>query len=57
MTLNIGLIGTGAIGRDHMRRITRTLSGARIAGVSDVDRAVMSVHRRLGREYHLVGDD
>ena len=25
--------------------------------ISDVDRAVMSVHRRLGREYHLVGDD
>ena len=24
--------------------------------ISDVDRAVMSVHRRLGREYHLVGD-
>ena len=39
MTLNLGLIGTGAIGRDHMRRITETLSGARIAAVSDVDRA------------------
>jgi len=25
--------------------------------ISDVDRAVMSVHHRLGREYHLVGDD
>jgi hypothetical protein len=25
--------------------------------ISDVDRAVMSVHRRLGRKYHLVGDD
>ena len=25
--------------------------------ISDVDRAIMSVHRRLGREYHLVGDD
>ena len=23
--------------------------------ISDVDRAVMSVHRRLGRKYHLVG--
>lgn len=35
MTLNIGVIGTGAIGRDHMRRITRTLSGARIVAVAD----------------------
>lgn len=24
--------------------------------ISDVDRAVMSVHRRLGRKYHLVED-
>ena len=24
--------------------------------ISDVDRAVMSVHRRLGRKYHLLGD-
>ncbi len=39
MTLNIGVIGTGAIGRDHMRRITQTLSGARISAVSDVNRA------------------
>ena len=25
--------------------------------ISDVDRAVMSVHRRLGRKYHLLGGD
>ena len=25
--------------------------------ISDVDRAVMSVHRRLGRKYHLVASD
>jgi hypothetical protein len=25
--------------------------------ISDVDRAVMSVHRQLGRKYHLLGDD
>lgn len=36
MTLRIGVIGTGAIGRDHMRRITHTLSGAQIVAVSDV---------------------
>lgn len=24
--------------------------------ISDVDRAVMSVHRRLGRKFHLLGD-
>ncbi|MFB9264977.1 hypothetical protein ACFFWD_17740 [Bradyrhizobium erythrophlei] len=25
--------------------------------ISDVDRAVMTVHRRLGRKFHLVGSD
>ena len=25
--------------------------------ISDVDRAVIHLHRRLGREYHLIGDD
>ena len=25
--------------------------------ISDVDRAVITVHRRLGRKYHLLGDD
>ena len=25
--------------------------------ISDVDRAVITLHRRLGREYHLIGDD
>lgn len=25
--------------------------------ISDVDRAVMSVHRQLGRKFHLVGDE
>ncbi|KQT84107.1 Gfo/Idh/MocA family oxidoreductase [Aurantimonas sp. Leaf443] len=38
MTVNIGVIGTGAIGRDHMRRITQTLAGGAIVAVSDVNR-------------------
>jgi len=25
--------------------------------ISDVDRAVISVHHRLGRQFHLLGDD
>jgi hypothetical protein len=25
--------------------------------ISDVDRAVITLHRRLGRKYHLLGDD
>ncbi len=37
MTLRIGVIGTGAIGRDHSRRINQVLTGARITALSDVN--------------------
>ena len=37
MTLNVGVIGTGMIGQDHIRRLTYVLSGARVSAVTDVD--------------------
>ena len=37
MALNVGVIGTGMIGQDHIRRLTSVLSGARVAAVTDVD--------------------
>jgi len=37
MTLRIGVIGTGAIGRDHTRRINEVLSGAKVVALSDVN--------------------
>jgi myo-inositol 2-dehydrogenase/D-chiro-inositol 1-dehydrogenase len=37
VTLDVGIIGTGMIGQDHVRRITHVLSGARVAAVTDVD--------------------
>lgn len=39
MTVRIGVIGTGAIGRDHSRRINQVLSGGAITALSDVNRA------------------
>lgn len=35
MTLKIGVIGTGMIGRDHTRRIQQVLTGAEIVALSD----------------------
>jgi myo-inositol 2-dehydrogenase/D-chiro-inositol 1-dehydrogenase len=37
MTLNVGVIGVGMIGQDHIRRITHVVAGARISAVADVD--------------------
>jgi myo-inositol 2-dehydrogenase / D-chiro-inositol 1-dehydrogenase len=37
MVLKIGVVGTGAIGQDHIHRITNTLAGAKIVGVTDVN--------------------
>lgn len=38
MTVRIGVIGTGAIGREHARRINRVLGGAKIVALTDVSR-------------------
>jgi myo-inositol 2-dehydrogenase/D-chiro-inositol 1-dehydrogenase len=39
MTVRIGVIGTGAIGRDHSRRIQQVLAGAEITALSDYSRS------------------
>lgn len=39
MTLNIGVIGCGMIGRDHTRRIQQVLAGAQVVALSDVNAA------------------
>ncbi len=38
MTLGIGVIGTGMIGQDHIRRITDVLAGGKVMAVTDADR-------------------
>ncbi len=37
MSLRLGVIGTGNIGQDHIRRITQALSGAVVVAVNDLD--------------------
>ncbi|MGZ0703445.1 Gfo/Idh/MocA family protein [Pseudomonas piscis] len=37
MSLQLGVIGTGAIGQDHIRRCSQTLQGSRVVAVTDID--------------------
>ncbi len=37
MTVRVGVIGTGMIGQDHIRRITQVLTGGAVVAVNDVD--------------------
>lgn len=46
MSLNIGVIGTGMIGRDHTRRIQQVLSGAQVVALSDVNAASAEAVRK-----------
>ncbi|GIF20639.1 myo-inositol 2-dehydrogenase/D-chiro-inositol 1-dehydrogenase [Actinoplanes tereljensis] len=56
--LNVGVIGTGMIGQDHIRRMTTVLSGVAVTAVSDVDSAVAAdVGGRIGATVHATGED
>ncbi|MCK8248900.1 Gfo/Idh/MocA family oxidoreductase, partial [Erwinia amylovora] len=37
MTLRLGVIGTGAIGQEHIRRCSKFLQGAQVVAVSDIN--------------------
>ncbi|MCQ6265914.1 Gfo/Idh/MocA family oxidoreductase [Fictibacillus sp. WQ 8-8] len=58
MTLKFGVIGTGAIGREHINRITNTLSGGKIVAVTDVNsEAVKSVIDEFQLDAAIFPDD
>lgn len=57
MSLRIGVIGTGAIGKEHINRITNKLSGGEIVAVTDVNQeAAQNVveHYQLDAQYILM---
>jgi myo-inositol 2-dehydrogenase / D-chiro-inositol 1-dehydrogenase len=49
VAISVGVIGTGNIGQDHIRRITQALSGARVVAVTDIDSArAQKIAKELG---------
>ena len=56
--LRVGVIGTGMIGQDHIRRMTHVLAGVRVTAVTDVDTgAAATVAGRVGARVHATGED
>jgi myo-inositol 2-dehydrogenase/D-chiro-inositol 1-dehydrogenase len=52
------VIGTGMIGRDHIRRLSGVLAGAQVVAVTDVDRARASeTAAPIGARVHETGAD
>ena len=59
MTVRVGVIGTGMIGEDHVRRLTTVVAGAAVTAVTDVDkdRAAAVAERFGGPTVHASGED
>jgi myo-inositol 2-dehydrogenase/D-chiro-inositol 1-dehydrogenase len=56
--LNVGVIGTGMIGQDHIRRMTGVLSGVRVVAVADVNPVLAAeVGARTGATVRAAGED
>jgi myo-inositol 2-dehydrogenase / D-chiro-inositol 1-dehydrogenase len=58
MSVRVGIIGVGMIGVDHARRLTQTLGGVEVTGVTDVDvaRAKALADTLPAARVHLTGE-
>jgi myo-inositol 2-dehydrogenase/D-chiro-inositol 1-dehydrogenase len=59
MTLNVGIVGVGMIGQDHLRRLTSVLAGASVVAVSDVNAAQAKevASRLIGAKAYATGEE
>ena len=50
MSLQIGFIGAGMMGQDHIRRLTQVLSGVTMVAITDIDRSRATAAAPQGAE-------
>ena len=55
MSLKLGVIGAGAIGKEHIRRCTQVLQGATVVAVSDINAENAMMHAGHASEADING--
>lgn len=58
MSINVGIIGTGAIGREHIKRINNKVQGAQVVAVTDINAEVAKkIAKDIGATFFETGEE